>query len=165
MQKRHTLISIIVATALVACSATQTELNPEEKEVLVSSDRISNVEINDALNTNSSLIRSVPLYFDTDAYAVKDSHSDTLRQIKLALSHDPDLKIYIQGHADELGDQKYNIALSKKRAESILGHLELSKETYKRVGVDFFGEDKPRCKSQDAEGLSCNRRVDIFLVK
>jgi outer membrane protein OmpA-like peptidoglycan-associated protein len=166
MLVKNIILSIIASTLIVGCSSTDTKSN-KKNEVLVSNhsiDRDFEGTVEDLLE-EEHLIRNVEIYFDTGSSVIPEQYAGILNDVKRALSHDPKLKLYIQGHADKTGESNYNIELSKERAWKIIKEMKLNKDTYKRISIDFFGEDKPRCDVDSKEGLSCNRRVDIFLVK
>lgn len=111
------------------------------------------------------LIQSVAVYFQTDSSEISPDYINTVTEVRRAIAHDPNIKVYIHGHADQRGDRNYNMELSKRRASSLFDSLGVQQETYRRVSLEFFGEDNPKCESNTIEGLSCNRRVDIYLVK
>jgi outer membrane protein OmpA-like peptidoglycan-associated protein len=166
MQVKKIVLSVIASTIIMGCSSVSNEVDVKD-DVLVSSHAIDedfDGVVEDLIGAER-LIRSVEVYFETDTSNIPEKYTTLLDNVKKALSHDSNLKLYIQGHADERGESKYNIDLSKKRAAEIIKRMNLNKDTYKRISIDFFGEDKPRCNMVSEEALSCNRRVDIFLVK
>lgn len=111
------------------------------------------------------LLQVAAIYFDTDSSTIKSDYSNLINKTRIALSHNPELSVYIHGHADSTGESNYNKELSESRALAILTSLGLSKETHRRINVDFFGENQPLCDNDTSEGLSCNRRVDIYIIK
>jgi len=159
-------ISLLAAGLLMGCSsATLHEDNVKKADEVIENE--SSVMVSDIMSSGSKekLLRSVSIYFDTDSSSLLPKDLSLLNEVRKALSHDSDLKLYLHGHADEAGDKDYNIALSKRRAEAILDALKLEKETHKRTSLDFFGEDNPRCMIDEKNDMSCNRRVDIYLIK
>lgn len=73
--------------------------------------------------------------------------------------------IRIEGHTDRAGSDKYNLALSKRRADAVKAYL-----TGKGVGAgaiaeEAFGESKPRVATPDGARNDENRRAEIYLRK
>lgn len=162
----HKILPLFLSALLMSGCASNTDAQDNtSEESIVSDKQIKTSEAISDFYEGDRLLRSIQVYFDTDSSVLPHKYNDTISLIRQALSHDSEIKLYIQGHADKRGDRDYNTKLSRKRAEAIIAALELQEGTYKRVGIDFFGEDEPRCKSDTQESLSCNRRVDIYLVK
>jgi outer membrane protein OmpA-like peptidoglycan-associated protein len=71
-------------------------------------------------------------------------------------------RIQIEGHTDSIGSDRYNQALSEKRAESVrrylLQHFPLQQDHLAAVG---YGESKPIASNKTSEGRSKNRRVQV----
>lgn len=74
--------------------------------------------------------------------------------------------VTVEGHADPAGSRAYNLALSKRRAESVAAYLTMAGLT----GVDLrsvgVGEDRQVVKGaeRDDPGAQTNRRV-VFVVE
>ncbi len=158
---KKTFIASLTSLLIFGCSST-----PQEKDV--TEEKNDDIEVSEGISKiqhADRAMRSVSVYFDTDSAILPKNYAHIIDKVRQALSHDPELKVFLHGHADKRGDKTYNVDLSKKRSENILKLLNLKEETYKRVSLDFFGEDEPRCVADSAAGLSCNRRVDIYLIK
>ncbi len=72
-------------------------------------------------------------------------------------------EVAIHGHADAIGEDKYNYELSKKRAEEVLA--ELSKRLGDTVNIQLYayGEATPVASNDNESGRQKNRRVEIEL--
>ena len=99
------------------------------------------------------------IQFRTASKELEPHYLQSLRQIASMVKSNPDLQIQLFGYADRRGDEKYNLALSEKRAESV--KLELLK-----LGVDVaqieaggYGEAQPTAYTQDNESDFFDRRV------
>jgi OmpA-OmpF porin, OOP family len=78
------------------------------------------------------------------------------------LQNQPDLKLMIQGHTDNVGKPGYNLELSKKRAESVKIYLvEKFKVDGARLTTEGFGDTKPIAKNDTEQGRAQNRRVEL----
>jgi outer membrane protein OmpA-like peptidoglycan-associated protein len=68
----------------------------------------------------------------------------------------------IEGHTDSVGTDKYNMGLSKRRAESVASYLSSQGVNLgSRFPTEAFGESKPIASNDTAEGRAKNRRVVI----
>ena len=76
-----------------------------------------------------------------------------------------DLKIRVEGHTDNIGSEKYNLNLSKKRAESIKAYLVGKGIDESRITSIGYGFSKPRAGNDTKEGRALNRRAELIPVK
>ena len=72
-------------------------------------------------------------------------------------------KIYIYGHADSLGTDKYNLDLSLKRAETVKNYLINSGISTQSLEIKALGETDPIADNTTREGRAKNRRVFLEL--
>ncbi|MEN3043797.1 MAG: DUF4892 domain-containing protein [Candidatus Hydrothermales bacterium] len=102
------------------------------------------------------------IYFDFDKADIKPESEPTLKEIAKFLRENPNIKVFIVGHTDNIGKLDYNIDLSKRRAENVLKELVekygISKERLKAFGV---GPLCPVTSNETEEGRRINRRVEI----
>ncbi len=74
----------------------------------------------------------------------------------------PDTKLMIQGYTDSIGDDKYNLSLSKKRANSVANYLKAQGIAANRfASIEGLGEANPRFDNNTKDGQAKNRRVEI----
>ena len=81
------------------------------------------------------------------------------------LIENPNTKIIISGHTDNVGDTEFNQTLSEKRAKSVSDYfinLGLNKSRISFVG---FGSEKPITTNETEDGRNKNRRVEFKIVK
>lgn len=103
------------------------------------------------------------ILFDVNSDKIKAESYGVLKDISTVLNDNADLKVKIVGHTDGDGDDKSNIDLSKRRAESVKAML--SKEfgiDAARIQTDGKGESEPADKNTSAEGKANNRRVEFI---
>ena len=68
------------------------------------------------------------------------------------------------GHADSIGADAYNQALSVRRAEAVKAYLVSKGIEKNRVYTEGKGEKSPVADNKTAEGRAKNRRVEIEVV-
>ena len=66
--------------------------------------------------------------------------------------------------ADNVGNDDYNMKLSKRRAESVVAYLKSKGVAGNRFSVEAFGETRPRFDNSTKEGQAKNRRVEIGIA-
>ncbi|MEO0275701.1 MAG: DUF4892 domain-containing protein [candidate division WOR-3 bacterium] len=102
------------------------------------------------------------IYFGFDKADIKPESEPTLKEIARFLRENPEIKVYIVGHTDNVGKLDYNMELSRKRAENVVKELVnkygISKERLKAFGV---GPLAPISSNDTEEGRAKNRRVEI----
>ena len=79
----------------------------------------------------------------------------------------PDLKLRVEGHTDDIGNDASNLRLSQQRAESVKNYLvQPGKLNHDQVVAVGFGESQPIAANNSKQGRSLNRRVEfIFIIK
>jgi OOP family OmpA-OmpF porin len=102
------------------------------------------------------------LYFDTDKADLKPESAPSLAEIAKLLKAEPNLKVYIVGHTDNVGVFDYNMSLSQRRAKSVVDQLVqsygISPDRLKPAGAGMIA---PVASNDDEAGRAKNRRVEI----
>jgi OOP family OmpA-OmpF porin len=104
------------------------------------------------------------VYFDTDKWKLKPSAYPILNKAVYVLNRNPDLKVEIQGHTDNVGDAQYNRELSRKRARAVLGYFIQEGISPSRLSYEGYGFSNPVASNATAEGRGKNRRVELKSV-
>ncbi len=102
------------------------------------------------------------IYFDFDKAEIKPESKPTLEEIAKFLKENPEIKLYIVGHTDNLGKLEYNMELSKRRAEAVIKEL-VEKYGIKKERLIGFGVGPlaPCASNSTEEGRAKNRRVEL----
>jgi outer membrane protein OmpA-like peptidoglycan-associated protein len=102
------------------------------------------------------------IYFDFDKADVKPASAPTLTEIARLLRDDPELALFVVGHTDGIGGYDYNLDLSRRRAQAVVGALVndygIGRERLRPAGV---GPLAPAAPNATEEGRSRNRRVEL----
>lgn len=122
-----------------------------------------------------ALIELVPLRAGTSirlnnisfAYASADlesaSYEELDRVVKL-LAENPSLCIEIAAHTDNVGNAKYNMKLSERRAESVVNYLVDSGVKMESLRPKGYGMTSPLVPNDSEENRATNRRVEFKIV-
>ncbi len=115
--------------------------------------------------TQTHIITDEHLQFGSDSRVVTPASRELLQKVaNFILGHPEYAVIQIQGHADDLGSEDYNLRLSTARALHVKTQLmELGVEE-RRLFVSAFGEHDPAVRAATDQGRAQNRRVE-FQIK
>jgi OOP family OmpA-OmpF porin len=73
----------------------------------------------------------------------------------------PDIHVKISGYTDIIGTAKYNMKLSRKRAETVMKYLESKGVAADRMSAEGYGKTHFIASNKTAAGRAKNRRVEI----
>ncbi|MCX5826555.1 MAG: OmpA family protein [Deltaproteobacteria bacterium] len=103
----------------------------------------------------------IDIEFDYNKYDVKPRYHQELKKIGDVMAANPELKMVIEGHTDNVGGKGYNMNLSARRAEAvrayIIEHFGVKKTHLTSKG---YGMSKPIASNKTAAGRQKNRRVE-----
>lgn len=115
-----------------------------------------------ALKDPQSPLAKRSVYFDYDSYVIKDEFKPLLEHHAKFLVKNGQMKMLIQGNADERGSREYNLALGQKRAEAVKKALLLLGAQEAQLESVSLGEEKPACMDQTEGCWAKNRRGDML---
>jgi outer membrane protein OmpA-like peptidoglycan-associated protein len=102
------------------------------------------------------------IYFDFAQATLKPESAPVLKEIAQALKNNPDWKLTVEGHTDNIGGDAYNLDLSKRRAlavkEALVAQYDIAPD---RLANDGFGASRPVESNDTLEGRARNRRVEL----
>ena len=101
------------------------------------------------------------LLFDFNKATLKPESDGVLQQVLDLLNKNPGLKLEIQGHTDNVGDDKYNQSLSEQRAAAVVAWLSQHGIAAGRLSSAGFGRTRPVADNKTDDGRAKNRRVEI----
>lgn len=101
--------------------------------------------------------------FRTDSEVLTMHAKDLLDRISSLLNVYDKSTVTVVGFTDNVGSAKYNLSLSKKRAESVLSNLVLRGVDIERLRSCGLGEKYPIANNNTEIGRATNRRVEIHI--
>ncbi len=101
------------------------------------------------------------LLFRTDEFALTDVTGERLAQMAATLSRMPEVKIQLNGFADERGAADYNQLLSEKRVEFVRNLMINAGVHPARISMSAHGESV--AQNQDDDSYALERRVSLKL--
>ncbi|WP_244816878.1 OmpA family protein [Caballeronia sp. Lep1P3] len=73
--------------------------------------------------------------------------------------------VVVAGYTDSTGSAPYNVALSKRRAQSVLDYLRSHGLRANNYATNGYGESNPSASNSTSAGRAENRRVEIVLTQ
>jgi len=102
------------------------------------------------------------IYFDTGKAIVKPESDPMLTEIATLLASNPQLKLCVVGHTDNVGTPVSNATLSKQRADAVLEALVTRYHVAtERLQAEGLGSMAPIATNHTEEGRAKNRRVEL----
>jgi outer membrane protein OmpA-like peptidoglycan-associated protein len=152
---RRAWIAALGCAAVVGCSTTPPPVTREAK--IATLQKIGFVPTGD----DWELSLGVKVLFDSDVDTLSDDGrlavSDLARTLhQLGIEH-----VRVDGHTDNVGSEKYNAALSLRRADSVAQYLVVVGWRDDAIERHGFGADKPVADNSTPAGRAQNRRVVI----
>jgi peptidoglycan-associated lipoprotein len=173
------LIGVLAALALAACSTTPKqeggapvdERNPGATTPGAATSGAATGSVAGSANqgagqTNplkdpSSILSKRSVYFDFDAYAIKDDYKSMLEAHARYLQANRNARMTVEGNTDERGSREYNIALGQRRADAAKRMMLLFGATEAQIDTVSFGKEKPKNPGHDESSWAENRRDDL----
>jgi outer membrane protein OmpA-like peptidoglycan-associated protein/opacity protein-like surface antigen len=106
------------------------------------------------------------IQFDYDKSVIKAAYYPEMDIIAKVLTRSPAATAVIEGHADrkKRSNPKYNMDLSKRRAQAVLDYLVTQGGIDKsRLKAKGFGFTVPKAPNDPEQGNPLNRRVEVYI--
>lgn len=103
------------------------------------------------------------LRFPSGSAALPEGAAEAASTFAAELRARPELRLVIEGHADERGSATQNLGLSRRRALRFAALLRRATIPRDRVVIRAFGERRPADPSRSHRALAENRRVEVYM--
>ncbi len=100
-----------------------------------------------------------------DSAEIKSEAFPMLDEAVSILKKNPELKVEIDGHTDNIGSAAYNMNLSERRAKAVMEYFVDKGVEAERLTTKGFGLTTPAVSNDTKEGRAKNRRVELTPVK
>jgi len=99
--------------------------------------------------------------FDTGKSLIREDSNPIIDQIVEMMKSNPELKIGVEGHTDNVGTPVSNKTLSEAGAKSVVCAIVNQGIAADRLNPVGYGQDKPIADNNTEEGRAQNRRVEL----
>jgi outer membrane protein OmpA-like peptidoglycan-associated protein len=134
-----------------------------DEGLLMETLEIEEVEL-DELTTQTTMVFN-NITFETNSAEVNTESYAELNRLINFMKTNPNIKIEISAHTDDVGSESFNLKLSNKRAayvENFLISNDIPKESLVSKG---YGELQPIAPNTSDENRALNRRVEIKILE
>jgi peptidoglycan-associated lipoprotein len=107
----------------------------------------------------------VKVHFAFNSTEIEPQDKPKLEKAASCVKGHRNVKLTIEGNADERGTEEYNLALGEQRAQSVARYLELLGASRDALKTVSYGETNPVCTTQDEACWSQNRRAAVKPTK
>jgi peptidoglycan-associated lipoprotein len=104
------------------------------------------------------------IHFDFDRSNIRPDAEQRLMRKLAVLRANPEVRLRIEGHADERGSIEYNLALGQRRAEASRDWLVGFGIAPNRLETVSWGEDRPLVRASNEEAWAMNRRNEFRII-
>ncbi|HET9011131.1 MAG TPA: OmpA family protein [Gemmatimonadaceae bacterium] len=134
----------------------------EERAAMIGNIRVAagGKKLYDALSANGR-VATQGILFDVGSDRIRPESTPTLKEITAMLKEHAGLKLSIEGHTDNVGDDDANEALSEQRAAAVKAYLVSQGIADGRLTSKGLGASKPVASNDRPEGRQQNRRVEL----
>ncbi len=104
------------------------------------------------------------VFFATASAQLKERSKTELEELKQLLEKNPDIRILLSGHTDNVGEPSDNQTLSEARANAVRTYLIEGGIAAERLEAKGFGESQPRYSNTTKKGRAGNRRTTFEIL-
>jgi len=111
---------------------------------------------------DADLLAKRRVHFEFDSSALDAENRQIVEAHARYLAAHPNLKVTLEGHADERGTREYNLALGERRAQAVDKVMRVLGVTASNLTDTSYGEEKPLDPAHNESAWALNRRVEII---
>ena len=112
--------------------------------------------------SRADFLQSVPadrVFFAFDSFSLDDTSRRTLDAQADWLNRNANVRVTIEGHADERGTREYNLALGDRRANAARDYLQARGIAASRMQTISWGKERPAVEGSNESAWAQNRRA------
>ncbi len=115
--------------------------------------------------TKQQIVIKEQILFATGKATIRVESYPVIDDVVMVLRDYPDIKVRIEGHTDNVGNDATNLELSKARADSVFEYIIGKGIDARRLITEGFGETRPIDTNTTTEGKARNRRVEFHILQ
>lgn len=110
-------------------------------------------------------VASDTVNFALDSYDIDPQARSILDSQAAWLQRYPNVRVTIEGHADERGTREYNLALGDRRANAASNYLAARGVAAARITTISYGKERPLALGSDESAYAQNRRAVTVVLQ
>jgi outer membrane protein OmpA-like peptidoglycan-associated protein len=104
------------------------------------------------------------IFFESSKFDLKPESKIELNKLATLLNANPERKVEIGGHTDNVGADDANLLLSQNRAKAVVDYLVSQGISAERLTSKGYGETVPIASNDTEEGRAKNRRTEFTVT-
>ena len=104
------------------------------------------------------------IQFEYNSSALTEDSQQGIQMLTDFLQRNPDLKVELAGHTDNVGSESYNLKLSSERADSVRNALIAHGIEGSRLTAKGYGASRPVAPNDTDEHRALNRRTEMIII-
>lgn len=128
-----------------------------QNDIILQPIRVGRIGENITLTLNN-------IFFDFDKAILRPESYPELDRLVKTMSERPSMRVEIDGHTCDIGEESYNMELSQRRARAVRDYLVSKGIDSSRIDMKYFGETRPAVPNTSKENRRQNRRVEFKIL-
>lgn len=170
--RKPTLIhGLVLCFLLSACSASDDVQNrnpspfmPTDMQNIGRPNAVRSIPAGEALSRGVAAVTPPgadlqDVYYEFDSINLRGDAEETLQKNAAWMQTNPNARVEIEGHCDDIGSDEYNLALGAKRAQIAKDFLVSQGIAEDRLVTISYGKEAPACFERTEECRTKNRRA------
>lgn len=109
-------------------------------------------------------ISNLAIHFASNVSAIDKKYNNALDDLYKQLKANPNMRIELAAHTDNVGSDEANMRLSQRRADSVKDYLINKGIAKNRIVSKGYGESDPLADNATEEGKARNRRTEVRVI-
>lgn len=170
MKKMFLGVGALLVLGLAGCATTPNECTPPCDAKIEPAPIAASGKYGQGSQTANSAanLAAIPqhrvIYFDFDVSDVRQDQRQVLDINAGYLAKNQQVKVRLEGHADERGSREYNLALGERRAQAVKRYFTMMGVQEIQINTLSYGEEKPALEGHDESAWKLNRRVEVIYL-
>lgn len=127
-----------------------------------SANYLSNVDVVELTSGDALVLQNIQ--FEYNSSALTEDSQSSIAILTDFLKRNPELKVELAGHTDDIGNAAYNQKLSAERAEVVRQALIANGIDESRLSAKGYGATKPLVPNDSDEHRAMNRRTEMIVL-
>jgi outer membrane protein OmpA-like peptidoglycan-associated protein len=125
----------------------------------------ASIDAADCQKLFKGLLDKAQIEFETGSATIEPDSTGLLDHLVGVARRCPSASFQVAGYTDSAGNAEFNVALSKRRAETVAKYLTTEGINADRVTAVGYGAADPIASNDTEEGRAKNRRIEIITTK
>ncbi len=127
-----------------------------------SADYLATVDVVELSPGDALVLQNIQ--FEYNSAALTEDSQSGIAMLTAFLKRNPELKVELAGHTDDVGNASYNLKLSSERAEVVRRSLVDNGIDESRLTAKGYGATKPLVPNDSDENRAKNRRTEMIVI-